>query len=95
MKTGKRKLLFKRFIENLPSSKETALEHRQADERCGRKWECACPSCKIERSKVKNHHAVALGAIGGSVKSEAKAKAVRENGKLGGWKKGRKRKGTK
>lgn len=34
--------------------------------------------------KKKNPHAVALGRLGGSVKSEAKARAVRENGKLGG-----------
>jgi hypothetical protein len=45
--------------------------------------------------KRKNPNAVALGRRGGSVTSPAKAKAVRENGKLGGWKKGRKRKGTK
>lgn len=32
----------------------------------------------------KNPAAVALGRLGGSAKSEAKAKAVRENGKLGG-----------
>lgn len=33
---------------------------------------------------MKNPHAAALGKIGGSVRSEAKAKASRENGKLGG-----------
>lgn len=32
----------------------------------------------------KNPAAVALGKLGGSVKSEAKAKASRENGKKGG-----------
>ena len=33
---------------------------------------------------VKNPYAVALGKSGGSKKSEAKSKAARENGKLGG-----------
>lgn len=33
---------------------------------------------------MKNPHAVALGRLGGSVKSEAKARASRENGRLGG-----------
>lgn len=33
---------------------------------------------------MKNPAAVELGKLGGSVKSEKKAKAVRENGKLGG-----------
>ena len=32
----------------------------------------------------KNPHAVALGRLGGSVTSERKAAAARENGKLGG-----------
>ena len=32
----------------------------------------------------KNRHAVVLGRRGGRVKSEAKAAAVRENGKKGG-----------
>jgi len=36
--------------------------------------------------------AAALGRKGGSVRSEAKTKAVRENAKLGGWPKGRPRK---
>jgi hypothetical protein len=40
----------------------------------------------------KNPHAVALGRMGGAVRSEAKKKAARENAKKGGWKKGRKRK---
>lgn len=35
-------------------------------------------------NKPKNPHAVALGRAGGKVKSEAKAQAVRENGKKGG-----------
>ena len=33
---------------------------------------------------MKNKHAQSLGKLGGLVKSEAKAKAVRENGRLGG-----------
>lgn len=43
---------------------------------------------------MKNINAVELGRLGGSVKSEAKAKAARENGKKGGrpkkksWEKG-------
>lgn len=36
--------------------------------------------------------AAQLGALGGKVKSERKAAAVRENGKRGGWPKGRPRK---
>ena len=40
----------------------------------------------------KNPHAVALGRKGGKVKSAAKAKAVRENGKLGGRPKGKPKK---
>lgn len=35
-------------------------------------------------SPQKNEHAVALGALGGKVKSERKARAVRQNGKKGG-----------
>lgn len=35
--------------------------------------------------------AALLGRAGGLVKSTAKTRAVRENGKLGGWPKGRKR----
>ena len=34
--------------------------------------------------KAKNPAAVALGKIGGKVKSAAKTKAARKNGKLGG-----------
>jgi hypothetical protein len=40
----------------------------------------------------KHPAAVALGKLGGRVRSEAKAKAARENAKKGGWPKGRKRK---
>ena len=41
---------------------------------------------------MKNPAAVALGRLGGQATSEAKTRAVRENAKLGGWPKGRKRK---
>lgn len=41
-----------------------------------------CPHCKKE---------INPGAMLGSVKSEAKAKASRKNAKLGGWPKGKKR----
>jgi hypothetical protein len=41
----------------------------------------------------KNPAAVALGKLGGRVRSEAKTKAARENAKKGGWPKGKKRKG--
>jgi hypothetical protein len=41
---------------------------------------------------MKNPAAVALGRLGGKATSEAKTRAVRENAKLGGWPKGRKRK---
>lgn len=34
--------------------------------------------------KAKNHAAVALGKLGGRVRSDAKANAARENGKKGG-----------
>ncbi len=37
-----------------------------------------------ETMKRKNVHAVALGKLGGRVKSEAKTRAARENGLLGG-----------
>lgn len=40
----------------------------------------------------KNPAAVALGRLGGSVKSEAKTEAARMNAKLGGWPKGKPRK---
>lgn len=39
---------------------------------------------------MKNKAAVALGRLGGSVKSEAKALAAKRNGKLGGRPKARK-----
>lgn len=39
---------------------------------------------KLIRHLMKNKHAQQLGKLGGQVKSEAKAKAVRENGKKGG-----------
>lgn len=38
----------------------------------------------MARKKIKNPAAVELGRLGGSVSSEAKTRAVRENGKLGG-----------
>lgn len=41
-------------------------------------------------STAKNPAAAALGALGGSVTSSAKARAVRANGKLGGRPKGAK-----
>lgn len=41
---------------------------------------------------TRNPAAVALGRLGGSARSEAKTAAVRENGKRGGWPKGRPRK---
>lgn len=39
----------------------------------------------------KNQAAVALGKLGGSATSKRKAAAARENAKLGGWPKGKKR----
>lgn len=39
----------------------------------------------------KNPSAVALGRLGGSATSKRKANAARENAKLGGWPKGKKR----
>jgi hypothetical protein len=39
------------------------------------------------KPKPKNPNAVALGTLGGRVKSEAKAAAARRNGKLGGTRK--------
>jgi len=39
-----------------------------------------------------NPHAQALGRLGGRVKSAAKAKAAKANGRKGGWPKGRPRK---
>lgn len=40
---------------------------------------------------MKNPHAVELGRLGGKVKSERKTRANRENGKKGGYPKGRPR----
>lgn len=42
--------------------------------------------------KRKHPAAVALGRLGGKVTSEAKTLAARENGKKGGWPKGKPRK---
>lgn len=42
-----------------------------------------CPHCQ---------HDINIGALMGSVSTPAKARAARENAKLGGWPKGRKRK---
>ena len=42
-----------------------------------------CPHC---------HQEINIGALIGSVTTPAKAKAARENAKLGGWPKGKKRK---
>lgn len=42
-----------------------------------------CPHCQQE---------INIGALLGSVSTPAKAKAARENAKLGGWPKGKKRK---
>lgn len=46
----------------------------------------------VQVSPDKNPAAVALGRLGGSAKSERKAKSSAENGKKGGWPKGRPRK---
>lgn len=40
---------------------------------------------------MKNPAAVALGRLGGQVKSKAKADAAKRNGRKGGWPKGRPR----
>ena len=45
---------------------------------------CQCDECRSLVTQTKNPHAAALGRLGGSVKSEAKAAASRENGKRGG-----------
>jgi hypothetical protein len=42
-----------------------------------------CPHCNLE---------INVGALIGSVSTPKKAKAARENAKLGGWPKGKKRK---
>jgi len=43
------------------------------------------------RRRRKNPHAVALGRLGGLVRSEAKRRANRENGRKGGMAKSRKK----
>jgi hypothetical protein len=44
-----------------------------------------------KRSKRKNPHAVALGRLGGLVRSQAKQRANQENGRKGGFVKSRKK----
>jgi hypothetical protein len=44
------------------------------------------------KNKMKNQAAVMLGRLGGKATSAAKARAARENAKLGGWPKGKPRK---
>ena len=66
------------------SATEIAAEHRLADEACGREWSCACGACNTIRA----------ASLLGSMTSERKARASRENGKKGGWPKGRPRKPT-
>ena len=46
----------------------------------------------MKRHRNKNPHAVALGTLGGLVRSEAKRRANRENGRKGGLVKSRKKK---
>jgi hypothetical protein len=46
---------------------------------------------RIEHGTRKNPHAVALGRLGGLVRSEAKQRANRENGRKGGLVKSRKK----
>jgi hypothetical protein len=46
----------------------------------------------MKKRKRKNPHAVALGRLGGLVRSEAKQLANRENGRKGGLVKSRKKK---
>ena len=46
----------------------------------------------MKRRKRKNPHAVALGRLGGLVRSEAKRAANRKNGRKGGLVKSRKKK---
>jgi len=43
------------------------------------------------KKRRKNPHAVALGRLGGLVRSEAKRRANRENGRKGGMAKSRKK----
>jgi hypothetical protein len=44
-----------------------------------------------KRRRPKNPHAVALGRLGGSVRSEAKKRANKENGRKGGLVKSRRK----
>ncbi len=46
----------------------------------------------MKKQKAKNPHAVALGRLGGLVRSEAKRRANRENARKGGMVKSRKKK---
>jgi hypothetical protein len=48
-------------------------------------------SAVMKKGKRKNPHAVALGRLGGLVRSEAKRRANRENGRRGGLVKSRKK----
>jgi len=42
-----RKLIFSKWLkDNLRTDEQIAGEHREADMRCGREWECACPPCR-------------------------------------------------
>ena len=45
----------------------------------------------MRKRRRKNPHAVALGRLGGRVRSEAKKRASRENGRKGGLAKSRKK----
>jgi len=45
----------------------------------------------MKRLRVKNPHAVALGRLGGAVRSEAKQLANQENGRKGGLAKSRRK----
>jgi len=45
----------------------------------------------MKKRKRKNPHAVALGRLGGPIRSEAKQRANRENGRKGGLVKSRKK----
>jgi hypothetical protein len=47
-------------------------------------WTQLCSQCFSKKCQMKNKAAVQLGKLGGKVKSEAKAKTARENGKKGG-----------
>jgi hypothetical protein len=45
----------------------------------------------VKKRRWKNPHAVALGRLGGSVRSEAKKRANKQNGRKGGLVKSRKK----